>query len=84
MVGRNGYETCSEIRQWEQDHGYSPIPIMALTANAMPEERTAAASAGFTDYMTKPVDFNVLGTMMMNLLDERIPHVVLRDRPPES
>jgi signal transduction histidine kinase/CheY-like chemotaxis protein len=81
MPIKNGYEACQEIRTWEQSHGYQSSPIMALTANAMPEERAAAANAGFTDYLTKPVDFNVLGTMMMTLLDPSVPHVFLRDRP---
>ncbi|KIX03437.1 uncharacterized protein Z518_06989 [Rhinocladiella mackenziei CBS 650.93] len=84
MPIKNGYEACTEIRDWESRHGYRPSPIMALTANAMPEERAAAANAGFTDYLTKPVDFNVLGTMMMTLLDPSVPHVFLRDRPLES
>lgn len=84
MPVKNGYEACTEIRAWEKLHGYKPCPIMALTANAMPEERVVASNAGFTDYLTKPVDFNVLGTMMMTLLDPNVPHVFLRDRPPES
>ncbi|KIW24062.1 uncharacterized protein PV07_09799 [Cladophialophora immunda] len=84
MPVKNGYEACTEIREWERSHGYRPSPIMALTAHAMPEERAAAANAGFTDYLTKPVDFNVLGTMMMTLLDPTVPHVFLRDRPLES
>ncbi|KAL2434358.1 Peroxide stress-activated histidine kinase mak1 [Exophiala dermatitidis] len=84
MPIKNGYDACREIREWEKSHGYRPSPIMALTANAMPEERAAAANAGFTDYLTKPVDFNVLGTMMMTLLDPSVPHVFLRDRPLES
>ncbi|KAK5464746.1 hypothetical protein LTS15_001308 [Exophiala xenobiotica] len=84
MPIKNGYEACKEIREWEKLHGYRPSPIMALTANAMPEERAAAANAGFTDYLTKPVDFNVLGTMMMMLLDPNVPHVFLRDRPLEG
>ena len=84
MPNKNGYEACREIRQWERDNGYAPIPIMALTANAMPEERAAAAQAGFTDYLTKPVNFNLLGTMMMNLLDRNATHTFLRDRAPDS
>ncbi|EXJ67706.1 uncharacterized protein A1O5_09052 [Cladophialophora psammophila CBS 110553] len=84
MPVKNGYEACTEIREWERSHRYRPSPIMALTAHAMPEERAAAANAGFTDYLTKPVDFNVLGTMMMTLLDPSVPHVFLRDRPLES
>ncbi|RMZ75312.1 hypothetical protein DV737_g5343, partial [Chaetothyriales sp. CBS 132003] len=81
MPRKNGYEACSEIRQWERDNHYPPLPIMALTANAMPEERNAAAAAGFTHYLTKPVDFNTLGRMMMTLLDRNVPHLFLRERP---
>ena len=80
MPNKNGYEACLEIRQWEQGHAYPSLPIMALTANAMPEERAAAGAAGFTDYLTKPVDFNRLGRMMITLLDPKIPHIFLRDQ----
>ena len=84
MPRKNGYETCVEIRQWERENGFAPVPIMALTANAMPEERSAAAAAGFSDYLTKPVDFNVFGRMMIALLDSKVQHVYLKDRPMES
>ncbi|ERF71782.1 hypothetical protein EPUS_01697 [Endocarpon pusillum Z07020] len=80
MPIKNGYDTCRELRQWEASHNLASTPVMALTANAMPEERAAAARAGFTDYLTKPVDFNTLGTMMMTLLDPKKPHIFLRDR----
>ena len=80
MPVKNGYETCQELRQWEASHRLASMPVMALTANAMPEERAAAARAGFTDYLTKPVDFNLLGTMMMRLLDPHTAHMFLRDR----
>jgi len=84
MPKKNGYQACTELRQWEASNGFRPAPIMALTANAMPEERAAAGAAGFTDYLTKPVDFNRLGMQMISLLEPRNPHVFLRDRPPES
>jgi signal transduction histidine kinase/CheY-like chemotaxis protein len=84
MPRKNGYEACMEIRQWERENGFAPMPIMALTANAMPEERSAAAAAGFSDYLTKPVDFQVLGPMLIALLDSKVAHVYLRDRPTES
>ena len=80
MPKKNGYETCVEIRQWERENAYPSLPIMALTANAMPEERAAAGAAGFTDYLTKPVDFNRLGRMMITLLDPKIPHTFLKDQ----
>jgi len=80
MPVQNGYEVCEDIRQWEARDGVGPMPIMALTANAMPEERAAAGEAGFTNYLTKPVDFNTLGAMLVALLDATKPHVFLRDR----
>ena len=80
MPRKNGYEACFEVRQWERENGYTAVPIMALTANAMPEERAAAGSAGFTDYLTKPVDFNRLGRLMVTLLDKNVPHTFLRDQ----
>jgi len=83
MPNKNGYEACMEIRQWERERSLKPVPIMALTANAMPEERQAAAAAGFSDYMTKPVEYGLLGTMMVRLLAEGMEHVYLRDRPLE-
>ena len=81
MPIKNGYEVCEELRTLEQENNREPMPIMALSANAMPEEKAVAAQVGFTDYLTKPVDFNTLGQMMMTLLDPKIPHVFLRDRP---
>lgn len=80
MPKKNGYQACVEIRDWERQNAYPNLPIMALTANAMPEERAAAGAAGFTDYLTKPVDFNRLGRMMVTLLDPKIPHTFLRDQ----
>ena len=81
MPVKNGYDACADIRRWETSNHLAPMPIMALTANAMPEEKAAAANAGFTNYLTKPVDFNTLGMMMTALLDPKMPHVYLRDRP---
>ena len=81
MPKKNGYETCREIRAWEEVHGYPPVPIIALSAHAASKGRPDSAAAGFTDYTTKPVDFMTLGNMLMALTDKETPHIFLRDRP---
>ncbi|MCU1728635.1 response regulator [Pseudomonas sp. 7P_10.2_Bac1] len=51
MPVMDGYETSRRIR----DSGRWPdLPIVALTANAMPEERERCRAAGMNDYLAKP------------------------------
>ncbi|KAJ5135156.1 uncharacterized protein N7515_004434 [Penicillium bovifimosum] len=80
MPVKNGYDTCRDIREWEQKNHYPQIPIMALSANAMTDQIENAARAGFNDYVTKPIKHNELGKMLMGLLEPGRPLGLLRDR----
>jgi PAS domain S-box-containing protein len=44
------------------------LPLVALSADALPEQISTALAAGFDSYLTKPVDFRKL----LNLLDEHL------------
>jgi len=56
MPVMDGYEASIAIRAWEVEHPERrPVPIVAVTANAMAGDRELCIEAGMTDYLTKPV-----------------------------
>ena len=61
MPVMNGNEMIARIRQQDQ---YRNLPIIALTANAMKEERNKSIRAGANDYLTKPIDIEKLLSAM--------------------
>jgi len=52
MPGMNGLETTQIIRQ---KHSQTRLPVIALTAHAMADEKEALMKVGMNDYQTKPI-----------------------------
>jgi signal transduction histidine kinase/HAMP domain-containing protein/CheY-like chemotaxis protein len=61
MPEQDGYETTRAIRR---NTRYADLPIVFLTAQAMPGDRESAITAGGNDYVTKPVDLDELLELM--------------------
>lgn len=64
MPRKDGYQACREIRVWEAENKHGHLPIIALSANVMSDVQEKCVEAGFSDYVTKPVDFIDLSTAL--------------------
>lgn len=62
MPEMDGLEATAEIRK--SNSAFSDIPIVAMTANAMKEDRERCLMAGMNDYITKPIIFSELSKVI--------------------
>ncbi len=54
MPKMDGYDATRAIREWEKQGGHAPIPIIALTANALQGDEKVCLDAGMDGYLSKP------------------------------
>ena len=66
MPEMDGFEATRVIRQHRQEWGH--IPIIAMTANALAEDRARCLASGMDDYISKPVQMKDLSAMIRRWL----------------
>lgn len=64
MPGMDGVTLIRHIRELERKHGRRRAALVALTANAMPQQREACFAAGADDVFVKPVEPSALRTLL--------------------
>jgi CheY-like chemotaxis protein len=68
MPVMDGYEAMRKIREIRK---FAELPLIALTAKAMPEDRALCIDAGASEYLTKPINVDKLKAMLRVWLFER-------------
>lgn len=65
MPDMNGYQVLELLKQ---ESKLKNVPVIAVTANAMPRDVERGMAAGFAEYLTKPLDI----TRFMNTIDRHL------------
>lgn len=63
MPVMNGYDATKSIRA-RQEAYWQEIPVIAMTANVFQEDESRAAECGMSGYITKPIDMNVIYSVL--------------------
>ena len=67
MPGMGGFEATRQVRELEAELRRH-VPIIAMTAHAMPDDRQRCLDAGMDDYITKPIYYNALSDVLKKWL----------------
>ncbi len=73
MPVMDGYEACRRIRE---DERYAQLPIIAMTAHAMLEERERCLALGMNEHVSKPIDPPALYDCLAKHYQAQETHVV--------
>jgi len=68
MPEMDGFELTAEVRKREAESGRPRMPIVALTADALPGTEERCLEAGMDGYLTKPIDSKLLTAALQKFL----------------
>jgi two-component system cell cycle response regulator DivK len=69
MAGMSGMELLEKVRAREK---WNSIPVIAITAFAMPGDRERILAAGFTGYISKPLSVMKLVDQIKSAISEKV------------
>ncbi|MDD3591651.1 MAG: ATP-binding protein [Sulfurovum sp.] len=71
MPVMGGMEATANILNYERNTHQKHIPIVAMTANALSEDRAKYKGAGMDGYLSKPIELTVLQAILMEYFEDR-------------
>ena len=71
MPEMDGFEATRRYREFEQERRLGPVPILAVTASVLAEERAACLESGMNDILAKPFKRQELRAMLGQWLRPR-------------
>ncbi len=78
MPELDGIEATRRLRAWEHHHGRPPVPVVALTANAMSSDRERCLAVGMNEHLAKPFKQDELRAVLVRHLQ------ALEPPPPQA
>lgn len=79
MPDMDGIEALQKVKEMQSFIDY-PIPVIILTANAIAGSREKYMGAGFTDYLSKPIDSSKLEHMLIKHLPKHLVHISAQEK----
>jgi hypothetical protein len=73
MPEMDGFQTTAEIRRLQAEGRITPMPVVALTAHAVPEKINACHESGMITHIAKPVNREKLGREIARALHNAVP-----------
>ena len=68
MPVMDGHQATAAIRLWEQSQELAEVPVIALTASVLEQDRSQAMSAGMNGFASKPIEVRELLQEMARVL----------------
>ena len=67
-----GVEATAKIMSYERSYRKKHIPIIALTANALAEDKIKYTSIGMDGYLSKPIDIEALDEILLEYCKDKV------------
>ncbi|MFC6440879.1 MHYT domain-containing protein [Bowmanella sp. JS7-9] len=84
MPVKDGLTAARERREFEQQHQLAALPIIAITASVLEEDKQAAFDAGMNGFANKPIDAQKLFQEIARVMGMDVSHCVLASPRPTN